>query len=62
MDQAMGDLQTQLEEMRRMWEDERDSRQRVEHELEAVRRHKSPNTADDDDEDDERAGKRKRAD
>lgn len=62
MDQAMGDLQTQLEEMRHMWEEERDGRQRVEHELENLRRHKSPNAADDEDEDDERGGKRKRVD
>src|SRR5882757_7805474 len=37
MDQAMGDLQTQLEEMRRLWEEERDVRQRVEGELVALR-------------------------
>jgi bHLH factor len=37
MDQAMGDLQTQLEDMRRMWEEERDARQRVEEELEVIR-------------------------
>lgn len=33
MDQAMGDLQAQLEEMRRLWEGERDARQRVEAEV-----------------------------
>ncbi|KDQ55938.1 hypothetical protein JAAARDRAFT_36714 [Jaapia argillacea MUCL 33604] len=37
MDQAMGDLQAQLEEMRRMWEEERVARQRLESELEVVR-------------------------
>ncbi|KAJ7699351.1 hypothetical protein B0H17DRAFT_1049507 [Mycena rosella] len=37
MDQAMGDLQVQLDEIRRMWEEERMGRQRAEHELEALR-------------------------
>lgn len=37
MDQAMGDLQQQLEEMRRMWEEERIARQRVEGELDVLR-------------------------
>ncbi|KAL6302546.1 hypothetical protein BKA93DRAFT_736532 [Sparassis latifolia] len=37
MDQAMGDLQAQLEEMRRLWEDERLARQRAESELEVLR-------------------------
>jgi transcriptional regulator CBF1 len=37
MDQAMGDLQTQLEEMRRLWEEERVARQRAESELEVLR-------------------------
>ncbi|KAJ7888086.1 hypothetical protein B0H14DRAFT_2337365, partial [Mycena olivaceomarginata] len=37
MDQAMGDLQVQLDEIRRMWEEERAGRQRAEQELEAVR-------------------------
>jgi bHLH factor len=37
MDQAMGDLQAQLEEMRRLWEEERGARQRAETELEALR-------------------------
>jgi len=37
MDQAMGDLQAQLEEVRKMWEEERLSRQRVEAELAALR-------------------------
>lgn len=37
MDQAMGDLQAQLEEMRRLWEEERAARQRAESELEVLR-------------------------
>ncbi|KAJ7222248.1 hypothetical protein GGX14DRAFT_532231 [Mycena pura] len=37
MDQAMGDLQVQLDEIRRMWEEERMARQRTEQELEALR-------------------------
>ncbi|OBZ74673.1 Transcriptional regulator CBF1 [Grifola frondosa] len=37
MDQAMGDLQAQLEEMRRMWEEERMARQRADSELEVLR-------------------------
>ncbi|KAJ6578824.1 hypothetical protein DFH09DRAFT_348272 [Mycena vulgaris] len=37
MDQAMGDLQVQLDEIRRMWEEERMNRQRAEHELEQLR-------------------------
>ncbi|KAH9931632.1 uncharacterized protein BXZ73DRAFT_77656 [Epithele typhae] len=41
MDQAMGDLQTQLEEMRRMWEEERNLRTRLEAELELLRSHKA---------------------
>ena len=39
MDQAMGDLQAQLEEMRRMWDEERVARQRAEAELELLRGH-----------------------
>ena len=39
MDQAMGDLQAQLDEMRRMWDEERVARQRVEAELELLRGH-----------------------
>ncbi|KAI0354209.1 hypothetical protein OH77DRAFT_1405414 [Trametes cingulata] len=42
MDQAMGDLQAQLEEMRRMWEEERVARQRAEAELELLRGHGAP--------------------
>ncbi|KAJ7607330.1 hypothetical protein FB45DRAFT_948080 [Roridomyces roridus] len=37
MDQAMGDLQVQLDEIRRMWEEERMGRQRAEQELELLR-------------------------
>lgn len=37
MDQAMGDLQAQLEEVRRLWEEERGARQRAESELEVLR-------------------------
>ncbi|KAF9468268.1 hypothetical protein BDZ94DRAFT_1209236 [Collybia nuda] len=37
MDQAMGDLQTQLEEVKRMWDEERMARQRAENELEVLR-------------------------
>jgi len=66
MDQAMGDLQAQLEEMRRAWEEERLGRQRLESELDALRsslgsgktsnvRSRSPGKSDreDDDEDEE---------
>lgn len=38
MDQAMGDLQAQLEEVKRMWEEERSTRTRAEAELDALRR------------------------
>ena len=41
MDQAMVDLQAQLEEMRRMWDEERVARQRAEAELELLRGHKA---------------------
>lgn len=37
MDQAMGDLQAQLEEMRRLWDEERGARQRCESELTLLR-------------------------
>lgn len=37
MDQAMGDLQAQLEEVRRLWEEERNARVRAENELEVLR-------------------------
>ncbi|KAH9886711.1 hypothetical protein C8Q73DRAFT_715031 [Cubamyces lactineus] len=39
MDQAMGDLQAQLEEMRRLWDEERAARARAEQELELLRGH-----------------------
>ncbi|KAJ7042923.1 hypothetical protein C8F04DRAFT_1075276 [Mycena alexandri] len=41
MDQAMGDLQVQLDEIRRMWEEERMNRQRAEQELEVLRGNKA---------------------
>lgn len=37
MDQAMGDLQTQLEEIKRFYEEERNIRQRLENELQGMR-------------------------
>ncbi|EAU88010.2 hypothetical protein CC1G_01657 [Coprinopsis cinerea okayama7 len=37
MDQAMGDLQAQLEEVKRLWDEERTARQRLEAELELLR-------------------------
>ena len=37
MDQAMGDLQAQLEEMKRLWEEERTKRERSESELEVLK-------------------------
>jgi transcriptional regulator CBF1 len=37
MDQAMSDLQAQLEEMKRLWDEERMARQRAESELELLR-------------------------
>ena len=37
MDQAMGDLQTQLEEVKKLWDEERQMRIRLERELELVR-------------------------
>jgi hypothetical protein len=37
MDQAMGDLQAQLEEVKRLWEEERIARQRAESELDVLR-------------------------
>lgn len=37
MDQAMGDLQAQLEDIRRLWEEERIARQRAENELDVLR-------------------------
>lgn len=38
MDQAMGDLQAQLEDVKRLWEEERACRQRAEGELELLRK------------------------
>ncbi|KAF6749798.1 hypothetical protein DFP72DRAFT_818457 [Ephemerocybe angulata] len=37
MDQAMGDLQAQLEEVKRLWDEERNARARLETELELLR-------------------------
>jgi bHLH factor len=45
MDQAMGDLQAQLEEMRRLWEEERAARTRAESELDVLRGLKSSSAA-----------------
>ncbi|KAF8192752.1 hypothetical protein K438DRAFT_1589869 [Mycena galopus ATCC 62051] len=45
MDQAMGDLQVQLDEIRRMWEEERMLRQRAEQELEVLRGNKPPSSS-----------------
>lgn len=45
MDQAMGDLQNQLEEVKRMWEEERNARQRLELELETLRNNIANGTA-----------------
>lgn len=42
MDQAMGDLQAQLEEVRRAWEEERAARQRLEAELQGLRGQSGP--------------------
>ena len=47
MDQAMGDLQAQLEEMRRLWEEERAARTRAESELDVLRGLKGPSVAAD---------------
>lgn len=45
MDQAMGDLQAQLEEMRRLWEEERAARTRAESELDVLRGLKGPSAS-----------------
>lgn len=37
MDQAMGDLQAQLEEMRRLWEEERQTKQKLEAEVQVLK-------------------------
>ncbi|KAF5383869.1 hypothetical protein D9757_007433 [Collybiopsis confluens] len=55
MDQAMGDLQAQLEEMRRLWEEERGARQRTESELEALRGAKAGTKRASEDENDDEA-------
>jgi hypothetical protein len=47
MDQAMGDLQAQLEEMRRLWEEERAARTRAESELDVLRGLKGPSASAD---------------
>jgi hypothetical protein len=47
MDQAMGDLQAQLEEMRRMWEEERAARTRAESELDVLRGLNAPSMVPD---------------
>ena len=72
MDQAMGDLQAQLDEMRRMWEQEREARQRLESEVSTLRSDKNNAAATaaatstagagggGAEEDDDRGGKRKR--
>jgi len=74
MDQAMGDLQGQLEEMRRVWEEERALRQRYESDLDMLRggsgktshvRSRSPAGGQSDHEEEEeevRGGKRQRVD
>jgi bHLH factor len=41
VDQAMGDLQVQLDEIRRMWEEEHTNRQCAEQELEVLRGNKA---------------------
>jgi transcriptional regulator CBF1 len=64
MDQAMGDLQSQLDEMRRMWEEERQNRARAEAELELLRGLKIGNKEDGagnkEDDSEERNSKRQR--
>ncbi|KAI9463921.1 hypothetical protein F5148DRAFT_189358 [Russula earlei] len=47
MDQAMGDLQAQLEEVRRLWEEERAARTRAESELDVLRGLKGSSTTTD---------------
>ncbi|KAJ3836379.1 hypothetical protein EV361DRAFT_918207 [Lentinula raphanica] len=55
MDQAMGDLQAQLEDMRRGWEEERVQRQRAESELEVLRGAKSGTKRANEDENEDEA-------
>ncbi|THV03480.1 hypothetical protein K435DRAFT_651112 [Dendrothele bispora CBS 962.96] len=45
MDQAMGDLQAQLEETRRAWEEERQGREKAEREVVELRKTTGPNGA-----------------
>ena len=47
MDQAMGDLQAQLEEVKRMWDEERMARTRLEADLEAFKKATGTSTKDD---------------
>ncbi|TFK36570.1 hypothetical protein BDQ12DRAFT_706297 [Crucibulum laeve] len=69
MDQAMGDLQAQLEEVKRMWEEERMARQRLDNELEAIRgvqgqgqgkEESNKRRSEEGDKEEERDGKRQR--
>ncbi|THH04247.1 hypothetical protein EW145_g5663 [Phellinidium pouzarii] len=68
MDQAMGDLQAQLEEVRRMWEDETKRREKAEAEIAALKGEPPakryapvlPSNSDEDSDDDERNAKRPR--
>jgi len=60
MDQAMGDLQAQLEEVRRMWDEERAGRQRAENELEVLRGSKNGKRPNEDDGNEDDSGKRQR--
>ncbi|KAI0085550.1 hypothetical protein BDY19DRAFT_987019 [Irpex rosettiformis] len=46
MDQAMGDLQSQLDEVKRLWEEERIARQRLEVELAALKAVKGQSSGD----------------
>lgn len=60
MDQAMGDLQVQLDEIRRMWEEERMQRERAERELEALRSNKTVSVSPEEREGEGGDGKRQR--
>jgi len=63
MDQAMGDLQAQLEEVKRLWDEERQTRARLERELETLRSQtgaKEEGTKRASEEVEEREGKRQR--
>ncbi len=61
MDQAMGDLQAQLEEMRRLWEEERINRMRLEQELETSRKGAKRSHDEANDGKDEDSNKRQRS-